>query len=270
MKMRVLLLLVTLVVLSGCAGYTALDRPSGSTFDDPNAGRYQLSQDRGPNRVLRAEDIPDIELIHEPPSRGGNRNYTLFGQHYVVMQSAVGYVEEGYASWYGEKFHGHTTSNGEIYDMFTLSAAHKTLPLPTLARVTNLDNGRSVIVRVNDRGPFHPNRFIDLSYGAALRLGFVEQGVARVRVEALTPEQTGQPLRAAESYWLQFGAFRESAQAHQTRDLVDRTLGQQPQIQPAGSIYRVRLGPISAARAEDLQRQWVQRGHETPLLIRLD
>lgn len=267
MMLRLLPLLI-LSLLSACAGFTALDRPSGSTFDNPNAGRYQLSQDRGPNRQLRPEDIPDIEIIHEPPSRGGNRNYTLFGQHYVVMQSAVGYVEEGYASWYGEKFHGHTTSNGEIYDMFTLSAAHRTLPLPTLARVTNLENGRSVVLRVNDRGPFHPNRFIDLSYGAALRLGFVEQGVARVRVEALTPENTGHPLQEAELYWLQFGAFRDADHAQRVRDLVDRTLQQQPQVQSAGAVYRVRLGPVSAARAEDLQRQWVQRGHEAPMLIR--
>lgn len=270
MMIRTLFLWVTIWVLTGCAGFTALDRPLGPTVDDPNAGRYQLAQDRGPGRVLKPEDIPDIELIHEPPSRGGNRNYTLFGQHYVVLPTAVGYVEEGFASWYGEKFHGHTTSNGEIYDMFTLSAAHRTLPLPSLARVTNLDNGRSVILRVNDRGPFHANRFIDLSYGAALRLGFVEQGVARVRVEALTAEQTALPVRAAEQYWLQFGAFRESAQANLVRDSVDRTLRQQPQIQSAGSVYRVRLGPMSAAHAEDLQRQWVQRGHEAPLLIRLE
>jgi rare lipoprotein A len=270
MMRGLVLSLISLWVLSGCAGYTALERPGSPTFENPNAGRYQLSQDRGPNRNLRPEDIPDIAMIHEPPSRGGNRDYTLFGQHYVIKQSAVGYVEEGFASWYGEKFHGHTTSNGEIYDMFSLSAAHRTLPLPTLARVTNLENGRSVVLRVNDRGPFHANRFIDLSYGAALRLGFVEQGVARVRVEALTPEYTGQPVRHAETYWLQFGAFQDASHAHQVRDLVDRTLQQQPQVQPAGSVFRVRLGPISAARAEDLQRQWVQRGHEAPLLIRTD
>lgn len=270
MIMRVALLLTLIFILSGCAGFTALDRPGSASFDNPNAGRYQLAQDRGPNRNLRPEDIPDIAIIHEPPSRGGNRNYTLFGQHYVVMQSAVGYVEEGYASWYGEKFHGHTTSNGETYDMFSLSAAHRTLPLPTLARVTNLDNGRSVILRVNDRGPFHENRFIDLSYGAALRLGFVEQGVARVRVEALTPENTGQPLRQAEGYWLQFGAFQEVAHAQQVRDLVDRTLRQQPQVQPAGAVYRVRLGPLTASQAAELQQQWVQRGHDAPLLIQSD
>lgn len=105
------------------------------------------------------------------------------------MDSAQGYVAEGTASWYGKKFHGHKTSNGETYDMYSFSAAHKSLPLPTYLKVTNLDNQRSVIVRVNDRGPFHGDRLIDLSYAAAARLDYHKKGLARVRIEAITPAQ---------------------------------------------------------------------------------
>lgn len=126
----------------------------------------------------------------EQPSRAGNRSsYEVWGKTYQVLPDATGYEKRGTASWYGEKFHGYATSNGEIYDMYKMSAAHRSLPLPTFARVTNLDNGRSVIVRVNDRGPFHSDREIDLSYAAAARLGFLDNGTGSVKVEAINPEQ---------------------------------------------------------------------------------
>tara|TARA_R110000850_G_scaffold156_5_gene1123 strand:- start:31417 stop:32424 length:1008 start_codon:yes stop_codon:yes gene_type:complete len=130
---------------------------------------------------------PDPEPVFEPPSRGGNASsYRVFGKKYFTLETAEGYKERGLASWYGKKFHGRKTSNGEIYDMFALTAAHKALPLPTYARVTNLKNGRQVIVRVNDRGPFHPGRIIDLSYAAAARLDTIGD-IVEVEVEALTP-----------------------------------------------------------------------------------
>jgi rare lipoprotein A len=135
--------------------------------------------------------IPEPEVVDEPRSKVGNRkSYTVLGKRYDVMDSARDYVETGTASFYGKKFHGRRTSNLEVYDMYTFSAAHKTLPLPSFARVTNLDNGKSVIVRVNDRGPFHAGRIIDLSYAAALKLGYVRNGTARVEVRALTPGET--------------------------------------------------------------------------------
>ncbi|MGQ0501781.1 MAG: septal ring lytic transglycosylase RlpA family protein [Panacagrimonas sp.] len=135
------------------------------------------------------DQIPDPIPTHEPPSPGGNRpNYEVLGQTYKVMTSARSFRETGLASWYGTKFHGKKTSNGEVYDMFELTAAHKQLPLPTYVRITNLGNGKSVIVRVNDRGPFHPGRVIDLSYAAAVRLGTVDR-IAMVEVEAITPGQ---------------------------------------------------------------------------------
>ena len=136
-------------------------------------------------------DIPDVDAIpeatprKEPRSRYGNRSYSVLGKRYQVLDSAEGYDEVGMASFYGNKFHGRRTSNLEVYDMYAFTAAHKTLPLPSYARVTNLDNGRSIVVRVNDRGPFHPGRIIDLSYAAAVKLGYRDQGVARVEVKGL-------------------------------------------------------------------------------------
>jgi rare lipoprotein A len=132
--------------------------------------------------------IPEPEVTDEPHSRYGNRSpYTVLGKTYRVLDSAEGYDEVGTASFYGNKFHGRRTSNLEVYDMYAFTAAHKTLPLPSFARVTNLANGRSVVVRVNDRGPFHDGRIIDLSYAAAVKLGVDRAGTARVEVQGLVP-----------------------------------------------------------------------------------
>ncbi|QSX78748.1 septal ring lytic transglycosylase RlpA family protein [Agrilutibacter solisilvae] len=148
-------------------------------------------RDSVPGELPDVDAIPEPEVTDEPRSAVGNRkSYTVLGKRYQVMDSARDFVETGTASFYGNKFHGRRTSNMEVYDMYTFSAAHKTLPLPSFARVTNLDNGKSVVVRVNDRGPFHPGRVIDLSYAAAAKLGYVSKGTARVEVRALTPGET--------------------------------------------------------------------------------
>jgi rare lipoprotein A len=136
--------------------------------------------------------IADVTPRADPPASSGNMvEYEQNGRRYRVLDTSYGYDERGLASWYGEEFNGRPTSSGEIYDMYALSAAHRTLPIPTYARVTNLSNGRSVVVRVNDRGPFSDpdNRIIDLSYAAALRLGIVREGTVNVRVQALEPWQ---------------------------------------------------------------------------------
>ena len=144
-------------------------------------------RDSVPDELPDVDAIPEPEVTNEPRSSVGNRKtYSVLGKKYQVLDSANGYVETGTASYYGKKFHGRRTSNLEVYDMYAFSAAHKTLPLPSFARVTNLDNGKSVIVRVNDRGPFHAGRVIDLSYAAATKLGYVSKGTARVEVRALT------------------------------------------------------------------------------------
>jgi rare lipoprotein A len=144
-------------------------------------------KDSAPDYTPNVEAIPEPEVKAEPPSRYGNRTYSVLGKTYRVLASSEGYVEEGMASFYGKKFHGRLTSNQEVYDMYAFSAAHKSLPLPSYVRVTNLDNGKSVVVRVNDRGPFHSNRIIDLSYAAAVKLDFIRKGTTRVEVRALQP-----------------------------------------------------------------------------------
>jgi rare lipoprotein A len=144
-----------------------------------------VDRDAGGSSSTGANPLP------ESKSRYGNpETYVVFGKRYSVLDTSAGFVEEGIASWYGEPFHGRRTSSGETYDMYTLTAAHKHLPLPTYALVTNLDNGRRIVVRVNDRGPFHEDRVIDLSYAAALELDMVGPGTARVNVRALDPAAT--------------------------------------------------------------------------------
>jgi len=132
--------------------------------------------------------IPDaVPTLHTGPYKANP--YTVLGKTYFPIPSASSYNVVGTASWYGTKFHGQNTANGEVYDLYGMSAAHKTLPLPSYVRVTNLDNNRSVILRVNDRGPFYSDRVIDLSYAAAKKLGYAENGTARVRVEGIDPQQ---------------------------------------------------------------------------------
>jgi rare lipoprotein A len=181
-------------LLAGCAGGGG-PQPSGqreaAAPAQPVSGeRYALSGDAYPEDPPDVSQIPDAVPRVEPPSRGGNRpTYEVWGKTYRVLSDASGYARQGTASWYGEKFHGYATSNGEIYDMYKMTAAHRSLPLPTYARVTSLENGRSVIVRVNDRGPFHNDREIDLSYAAAARLDILDRGTGRVKVEAIDAEQ---------------------------------------------------------------------------------
>lgn len=189
-----LLLILLAAGLSGCMStkHVLGKVPSSTEIDLDKAsggGRYTILQDRGPDDEVSVQGLAEPVPRWEPKSRGGNKSpYEVWGKKYWVMDSAEGYVKTGTASWYGKKFHGHKTSNGETYDMYQYSAAHKTLPLPTYLKVTNLDNGRSVIVRVNDRGPFHDDRLIDLSYAAAMKLDYHKKGLARVKIEAITPK----------------------------------------------------------------------------------
>ncbi|WP_147674880.1 septal ring lytic transglycosylase RlpA family protein, partial [Vulcaniibacterium tengchongense] len=151
-----------------------------------------------PDHVPDVDAIPEPEVVAEPRSPVGNRPvYTVLGKTYRVLDDPSGYVERGIASYYGQKFHRRRTSNLEVYDMYAFTAAHKTLPLPSFARVTNLDNGKSVVVRVNDRGPFHDGRIIDLSYAAAVKLGIHPHGTGRVEVRALTPDDPSARTRIA-------------------------------------------------------------------------
>lgn len=148
-------------------------------------------KDSTPTYIPNVACIPEPEVTAEERSAIGNKSpYVVLGKSYKVLDDTHDYVERGTASYYGAKFHGRLTSNREVYDMYQFTAAHKTLPLPSFARVTNLDNGESVIVRVNDRGPFHDGRVVDLSYAAAVRLGITQRGTGNVEVRALQPGES--------------------------------------------------------------------------------
>ena len=182
---------------TGCSGrYTPAQEDLSKRGDYKAGGLYAPGvADTTPDHVPDVDCIAEPVVGNEPRSAVGNRSpYSVLGKKYQVLDRADGYVERGTASYYGNKFHGRRTSNQEVYDMYAFTAAHKTLPLPSFARVTNLDNGKSVVVRVNDRGPFHEGRVIDLSYAAAVKLGITQRGTGRVEVRALTGEDQGSVL----------------------------------------------------------------------------
>lgn len=180
----------------------------------------------------------------EPLSRYGNPStYTVDGRTYQVMTSAGGYHAKGLASWYGTKFHSKRTSSGEDYDMYALTAAHRTLPLPTYVRVKNLDNGRVAIVKVNDRGPFHSGRVIDLSYAAAVKLGLLPKGTAHVEIEALSIK--GVHRARVAHYYLQAGAFNSQALAQNFKRQLSRLTRSSVVIETYRKRYIVRLGPFA-------------------------
>lgn len=158
---------------------------------------HPMDTDGVPRKRFDVSHLPDAKPKVEPKSRGGNKSYTVFRKRYHVLSSSKNFRQQGVASWYGRKWHGRKTANGETYNMYAMTAAHKHLPLPTYAKVTNLENGKAVVVRINDRGPFAGNRIIDLSYSAAAKLGVVNRGLARVEVEAIDPSQTKRQIMQA-------------------------------------------------------------------------
>ncbi|MCC5855896.1 MAG: septal ring lytic transglycosylase RlpA family protein [Idiomarina sp.] len=234
MMRRVIIAVSVATLLAGCSS-----KPEG---------RYHIAQDRAPLRTPTPAELVDPIPRVEAHSRQGNAPYTLFGQRYEILETAEGYEEEGIASWYGQKFHGHLTSNGEFFDMFSMTAAHKTLPLPTYARVTNLDNGHEVIVRINDRGPFHDNRIIDLSYAAAYRLGVAQRGTARVRVKAITPAPA--PLldtvqAPQEALFIQVAAARNPEHLAQLQSHLQEIYPLSATTHERDGLHRLLLGPLS-------------------------
>lgn len=239
--------------------------------------------------IAEPESVPDAEPRSKPPSDSGNpEQYSIAGQTYQVMETADGHVERGIASWYGRKFHGKQTASGERYDMYAMTAAHRELPLPTYVAVENLDNGRQITVRINDRGPFARNRIIDLSYAAAAKLGMLDRGTAPVeirtvkaskearsavdtapvpaeaaRIDETTVATEGTDTRVGDTpgegavdYYIQIGAFAE-------RDNAYRMVGRAETAELAAPInvtehrssgerlYRVRVGPLAGVGAVD-------------------
>lgn len=177
-----------------------------------SSGRGAYYQDDGPgdNIPEGLMDTPDAEPKVEPYSRRGNKPYVVFGKTYTPITHDKPFKQRGIGSWYGKKFHGQKTSSGELYDMYKMTAAHPTLPIPSYARVTNLANGKRVIVRVNDRGPFHANRIIDLSFTAALKLGYLGKGSGELEVERLLPEDIAR-LNASRGALAEDGQLAEGA-----------------------------------------------------------
>jgi rare lipoprotein A len=209
-------------------------------------------KDSGPSKSIDFSGVSNATPRHEPPSRGGNpSSYVVFGKRYYVLQSGEGYKEKGIASWYGNKFHGNKTSNGEVYDMYAMTAAHKSLPLPSYVKVTNLDNKRSVIVRVNDRGPFHKGRIIDLSFVAASKLGIDKVGTAPVEVVTIKASDLDTTLAGnheGESVSVQIGAFSTRGNAENLKSKLAKLVSTQVRVSEVYNkgkkLYRVRLGPF--------------------------
>jgi peptidoglycan lytic transglycosylase len=242
------------------------------------------SRDSAPPQALIPADIdaiPNAIPKFELRTRAGNpKTYKVFGQHYTVLKDSKNHKEKGIASWYGNKFHGRKTANGEIYDMFAMSAAHKTLPIPSYVRVTNLSNQRSIIVRINDRGPFHDGRIIDLSYAAAVKLGIQQAGTGLVEIETLEPDQP-QKKQAHKNtsagknkgpIYLQIGAFSNEFNAQELIEKINAKNLPPTRIhsvvQQGSPVYKVQLGPLnSVSEAENMSELLAKKGFNPPLFI---
>jgi len=249
-----LLLFSVSAILTGCWG------------TKPN-----VIQDSGPAYPVDVSHIKDAVVKKEPRSRYGNPDYyEIAGKRYYVLNSSVGFKQQGVGSWYGRKFHGRRTSSGEIYDMYKMTAAHTTLPLPTYVQVTNLENGKKIVVKVNDRGPFHDNRIIDLSYTAATKLGYISKGTARVELTALTP---GVPkIGGKEGYLVQIGAFSSSDRSKALANELETMLGQRIEISAVQNssklLYRLRLGPfLQKSEAEKWLNKVLSEGFPNARLV---
>jgi peptidoglycan lytic transglycosylase len=266
MSLRLAFPLLIALALAACS--SAPSRPGGYYKDDGPGAR--------PPADLAS--IADAQPRREPLSRAANQPYVVFGKRYVPFTELRPFTQRGTASWYGKRFHGQKTSSGERYDMYAMTAAHPRLPIPSYARVTNLANGRSVVVRINDRGPFHSNRIIDLSYAAAYKLGYIGAGSARVEVDSIVPGSDGlvaaaapqaqqarmqPPAQAAASeppaaseeprgVYLQLGAFTERDNAVRFRAGIYRQLAwlsDQIHVLASGSLYKLHLGPYGSEAA---------------------
>jgi rare lipoprotein A len=268
---RVVWLFACAALLAACDS-TPKKEPPPTPSAPSSSTKYYKDDGPGESPPANLDAIPDAVPRMEPLNRFANRPYTVLGKDYVPATSLRPYKERGIASWYGRRFHGQKTSNGETYDMYAMTAAHPTLPLPSYARVTNVATGKSVVVRVNDRGPFLHDRIIDLSYAAANRIGTAAKGSGEVVVEAvipgdgtvvaaapLPPVVATAPLRTAEppqaaavsvetagGFAVQLGAFQNNVNAQNFLAHVQGQLATaqvEPKVREAGGLYRVYVGP---------------------------
>lgn len=265
-------LLVTLMLLAGGCSTGKSSRPG----KQDGVSRHHPPP---PNM----DTIPDAVPKVEAKSRYGNpASYVVFGKRYYTLPDNRDYSSRGIASWYGSKFHGQRTSSGESYDMYAMTAAHKTLPLPSYVRVTNLKSNRSVVVKVNDRGPFHDNRLIDLSYTAAWKLGIIGEGTGLVEVVSLDPDRPPplpevQPVKLKKDkslpeLFLQVGAFGSSTNAHRLKKQLEEQLQAAVIIEDNNNkthpVYRVQVGPIASVElADHLSQRLDQLGIPDPHVV---
>lgn len=236
--------------------------------------------DSAPAGLPDYSDTADAVPKHERIRKASLRTYTVLGRTYHPLKSSKGFTERGIASWYGKKFHGRKTAIGDTYDMYGMTAAHKHLPLPTYVRVRNIENGKSAVVRVNDRGPFHGNRIIDLSYAAASKLGVIRKGTAMVEIEAINPDRPDEtrlgrnpaPVdNGRNTLFVQVGAFRSRLNANRYKRQMEQLLEQQNiQVTPPGQgLHKVRIGPLQSVEAADAVIQQLEAAeiYESQLLI---
>ncbi len=320
MTLKTPLLLLSLMLLSACADFSLnspISRPApiknekagaaDNAASKPGAGAYYLDDGPGDNAPADLDSVPSATVKVDPPLARANKPYMALGQSYTPMAAYAPYKKQGVASWYGKRYHGKKTSTGEIYDMFAMTAAHTTLPIPSYAKVTNPANGRSVIVRINDRGPFKRDRLIDLSYVAAYQLRLVNQGSGPVEVEAIdtsvaarqtsvaptaaaadlsvdegvqiqavpneaaTGSSAKQDAPAAPGVYLQLGAFKNEANSQ----ILQKKIQDSGLLENAGAakvyndgLYRVRLGPYaSRLEAENMAAKIRQQLSMTAVII---
>jgi rare lipoprotein A len=256
-------------LLGGCSVAPPYEEASlpPPTAEPPRKGGYYKDDGPHENPPSNLAEVPDAVPRAEPLHRYANRPYTVFGRDYVPLAKLQPFRQRGLASWYGRRFHGQKTASGETYDMYAMTAAHPTLPIPSYVRVTHASSGRSVVVRVNDRGPFHPGRIIDLSYAAAFKLGYIQAGSAPVEVEAIV---SGEQQQAAGVY-LQVGAFssRENAESMRARVLQELAdLRDSIEVLLAGNLWRLHVGPYgSAADARPIAERIETQLKLRPLVI---
>ncbi|MCF7969885.1 MAG: septal ring lytic transglycosylase RlpA family protein [Methylococcaceae bacterium] len=245
---KLVLLMLGISLLTAC-----------STEDKTTKFEELIVNDGRPDQInIDINAIPDAIPQYEPWSSIVNpKQYTVLGKEYYVLPTNKGYRQQGIASWYGTKFHQHKTATGEDYDMFAMTAAHKTLPIPSYVRVTNLENQQTIIVRVNDRGPFYDHRIIDLSYVAAAKLGVERPGTGFVEVVAVLPGEVNGDVAIADAkhVYLQIGAFGEQKNALTLQQRFSRLLLTTSRIvssqTPERIVYKVQVGPINSVTEAD-------------------
>jgi len=268
LTLKFLVVLIIIFNITSCTINTFSDE------DGPPPGPVDLSQVKEP--------IPK----YEPKSKFGNpESYKVFGKRYFTMDESKGFTQSGLASWYGTKFHGKRTSSGESYDMYAMTGAHKTLPLPTYARVTNTDNNKSVIVKINDRGPFHSDRIIDLSYAAAHKIGLVGKGTAHVKLTAIDPNAhrikitehdtknnpRHNPKLDSRLIVMQIGSFQDKKKALQltnkASDIFDHPVKLQSVKNKNKNIYRVQLGPFPESNSPVIKDKLATLNIKNPITL---